>query len=138
MKKIRYITLIIAIMIGVSGFAGVPQSGPLSNANVPQYGMIKYEVHVYPSLNFMMLRATFYVALINKQGDYKDHPQLYNPQQQVYVFSEPGPVSDNRGATLFTVTPDVVFSETTDMRYEKYVGGGIYTFKIFPDAKPQN
>ncbi len=135
MKKVVFITLVVAAMIGVS--SGVGYARQIGNSGSVTKVPITYQVNVYPSADFLTIQAKFWVIVIDGTRKMVVPPQLYTPRKTTYDFHEMGPVIGYRAAYLI---PDDRLKTPTyflnpDYRFDTFTGGNTYMFNLYPSLR---
>ena len=139
MKKLLFITLIVAAMGSVFNTSGYSQAsgggGFITNGLSTPKNLITYEVNVYPSLDFLKLNATFYVVMTDREGRNVASPQVFKPGKKTYTFKEMGNVTGERGANLIPENQNTEYYLVPDFRSDNYLGGKTYVFNLYPSIK---
>jgi len=100
-----------------------------ANADNKTNGIIRYQViiHVDPNLK---LTDQMLVFMSDENGRYIDHPQLYVKGATVYNFSEKGPKTAIRIASVSMLDGNELFV-VPDVQKGTFEGGQVYKFTVY-------
>lgn len=94
-------------------------------------GIIKYQVIVHVDPNFNQT-SQMIVYIADEKGRYVAHPQIFDKENNMYGFAEPGPKSGTRIASVALYPDDgTKLDVSPDIQKGTFEGGVIYTFNVY-------